>query len=130
MTPTSVKKKNILIVDDERAVRDALGLIFLAQGCAVQEAGDGFSGLTQVAKHLGGEARIDLILLDLMMPGMSGSVFLRELGRLGSEIPVLIFSAYTDQVVLPKEASAFVKAIIAKPFTEDVLLAATKEVLN
>ncbi len=86
----STRSQRVLIVDDDRATRDVMRAALETAGWHVTEAADGRQGLDQL-----GEGRPDLILLDLMMPGMDGFEFLAELRSVAdwASIPVVVVTA-------------------------------------
>lgn len=81
----------ILIVEDEARIRAFVARAFEAEGFGVDVVADGEQGL---ARALSGH--YDLVILDLLLPGLSGLDALRELHREQSELPVLILSARSD----------------------------------
>lgn len=107
----------ILVVEDERAVREALTMILEDEGYSVGAATDGADAL----QRLEGGERPCLILLDLMMPVMTGTEFLHEIGERPSlaEIPVILMTAMVGP---PAAAVKRVRALVAKPFDIDGLL--------
>jgi CheY-like chemotaxis protein len=91
MVPAEQPRKRLLLVEDDDLLRETLTTILEAEGYAVLTAADGEEALRRL--HAG--ERPDLILLDLMMPGMDGWQFRREQARdreLAS-VPVVVFSA-------------------------------------
>lgn len=114
-TPIEVPSRGILVVDDDRAIREALAELLVEEGYRVWSAGDGQQALMKVFLHWP-----DLILLDLMMPVMSGWQFLAtrsEYPRL-ARIPVVVLSAFDVFDRRMDEATA----VHPKPFqVEDVL---------
>jgi two-component system, OmpR family, response regulator MtrA len=80
----------ILLVEDDARIRQALGLALADEGCQVVEAGSG----EQALKRLGSTA-IDLVLLDLMLPGMDGLEVCRSLRSRG-DLPIIIVTARSD----------------------------------
>jgi len=106
----------ILVVDDEAPVREVLSEYFSTEGYAVESAGSGAEALSAVR---GG--RVDLVLLDVRMPGLDGVQVLRKIRELGSGLPVIMVTANED-VALAKETlklGAF--DYVAKPFDFDYL---------
>jgi CheY-like chemotaxis protein len=85
-------KKQILIIDDDRAVRDAFELALADKGYVVQLAEGG-----QIGLDLAVTQRPDLIFLDLKMPGMDGVETLRRLHAIDSTIPVYIVTAFAQE---------------------------------
>jgi two-component system copper resistance phosphate regulon response regulator CusR len=114
----SKEQMRILIVEDEARIRAFLGRAFEAEGFGVDLVGDGELGLARALT-----SQYDLVILDLMLPGLSGLDALRELHREKSDLPVLILSARSD---LPTKLRGFELGAVdyvAKPFSLDELLA-------
>ena len=78
---------HILLVDDEAFIRDALELYFESNGFEVSTAGDGSEALKIFSEQAGS---IDLVLLDLVMPGMHGLEVLRELKKTDPSAQIII----------------------------------------
>lgn len=114
-------KKRVLIVEDEKSIVDILRFNLTMEGYETLEAYDGISGL-----HLAQEQAPDLILLDLMLPGMDGLQVCRALREGGSNTPVLIITAREEEKdkVLGLELGA--DDYITKPFSIRELLARVK----
>lgn len=101
----------ILIVDDERDCRKPLATLLKHEGYEVTEAGDGREGLQRL-----GEKRHDLILLDLLMPGMDGIAMLqavREHAR-WSGIPVLLVTSVHNPRMLGRARDLGIEEYIFK----------------
>lgn len=109
--------QDVLVVDDEPELRNALQDLLEFEGYGVHCAGDGVEALEQVTL-----ARPRLIVLDLMMPRMNGYEFMAELERrnLRQGIPILVLSA--DANARAKAAHIGANVGIAKPFDADVFL--------
>lgn len=114
-------KKKVLIVEDEKSIVDILRFNLTHEGYETLEAYDGMSGL-----RLAREALPDLILLDLMLPGMDGLSVCRALRESGSNVPVLIITAREEEKdkILGLELGA--DDYITKPFSVRELLARVK----
>jgi len=106
-----VKGGRILVVDDEKMVRDTLGAVLADEGYQVDVAVDGVDALDLV--HA---ARPDAILLDLMMPGMNGRQFLQALrdDSAYSAVPVLIMTAVHGLEINLSSIGA--SEVVEKPF--------------
>jgi DNA-binding NarL/FixJ family response regulator len=90
--PRSVGTARLVLVDDDSALRLALHELLVDAGYdVVGEAGDGAAGLAVIC-----EARPDVVLLDLRMPGMGGVEVARQLRELSPNVRVIMFSAYAD----------------------------------
>ncbi len=112
-------KSKVLLVDDDRDIRDALSMSLRAQGYVVETASDGVEAL----ECLRANAPPHVILLDLMMPVMNGWEF--RLEQLKDEqlakIPVIIVSADCDALKAARELET--AAVLRKPFEMSALLA-------
>ena len=84
--------KNILVIDDDRAVRDAFELALGDEGYTVRLAEDGFNGLKMARQQ-----RPDLVFLDLKMPGIGGVETLRNLLGDDASIKVYIVTAFAQE---------------------------------
>ncbi len=115
----------VLIVEDDEAIRrglvDALGV----NNYEVLEAGDGRAGL---ATAIGCE--VDIVLLDIMMPGMDGMAVLRELRKAKPSLPVIFLTAKGDAPDRVKGLRQGADDYIAKPFSLAELLARIEAVLR
>src|SRR3979411_783142 len=114
----------ILIVEDDDGIRETLKYHLSAAGYAVTEARDGAVGL-----RLARTSRPDLILLDLMLPGMSGMEFCRALRR-SSRVPIIMVTAKDSEVdkIVGLELGA--DDYITKPFSVREVLARVNAVLR
>ncbi len=82
----------ILIIDDEKALRQAMAQILQEEGHSVIEAGDGEQGLKLIGEDA--STRPDLVFLDLKMPKTQGMSVLKTLGKTLFELPVIVMTAY------------------------------------
>jgi two-component system, OmpR family, alkaline phosphatase synthesis response regulator PhoP len=117
----------ILVVDDETPVRALLRDTLELDGYDVSEAADGPSALVAFEKE-----RPDGIILDIMMPGLSGIDVLREIrGReSGSEVPVILLTAAGDDKTTWDGWSAGASCYLTKPFDPDNLLSWVERILR
>jgi len=112
---------NILVVEDDAAIRGLVSEVLRDDGYQVWEATNGVEALESLR-----QARPDLIVLDLMMPVMDGWTFVEECRRKEwcGEVPIVVTSASHD---LPRTADQLralgVRTCLAKPFDVDGLLA-------
>jgi CheY-like chemotaxis protein len=81
----------VLIIDDEDTLRVSVAKMLLRKGFSVFEAGDGAVGVHLFQTHA---ADLDVILLDLTLPGMSGAEVLGELRRMRPDIKIVLTTAY------------------------------------
>jgi two-component system, OmpR family, response regulator len=115
---------HLLIVEDDREIRALIARLLRANGYRVSAVADG----REMDRALGG-SRIDLIILDVMLPGEDGLSLCRRL-RASSGIPIIILSAKGDEIdrVLGLEMGA--DDYIAKPFNPREVLARIRAVLR
>jgi len=113
--------KKIIIIDDERSIRRALGEILQFEGYDVLEAEDGKTGVELVKNN-----HTDLVFCDIKMPGMDGMEVLDELHQLNPEIPVVMISGHgtIDTAVEAIKKGAF--DFIEKPLDLNRILVTIK----
>lgn len=114
-------EKQILIIDDDVSIRHMLGRVLVGEGYAVIAAANGEAGL-----KIAGNDEIDLVLLDLKMPGMSGEETLKLLRAERPGLPVIIISAFSRQQFA---GMADVSALLQKPLDFPTLLDTIKQIL-
>lgn len=114
----------ILVVDDDREIRDLLARFLVRHGFRVETAADG-KGMWTVLR----DRRIDLVVLDLMMPGDDGLTLCREL-RGKSDVPVIMLTAMGEEIdrIIGLEVGA--DDYVAKPFNPRELLARIRAVMR
>ena len=116
---------NILIVDDDRLTRLMLGTILEGGGYRVTAAADGAEAL-----RLTSEARFDLVLLDIWMPGMSGLEVLERLHRLAAPPRVIILTSDETPEMLLAAVRGQASRYLTKPVEAAALLGVVAEELN
>ena len=123
----AMARKRIIIVEDERDMADLVAMRLKREHYAVEVAYDGKDGLDRVRR-----GPPDLVLLDIMLPGMSGTEVLRELRSdpRTSSVPVVMMTARTEDtdVVVGLELGA--DDYVTKPFSMSVLVARIAAVLR
>lgn len=117
--------KNILVIDDDKTLQHLLGGIFEKEGYVTLSAGNGREGLAVLQVE-----KVDLIVLDILMPIMDGFEFFKELklNPLTHDIPVLVLTVRTkmEDAFMSLGAEAF----MAKPVNREKLLTEIKEILD
>ncbi len=118
-------RHRVLVVEDDDNIRNGLVALLSANGYEVFEAGDGEAGLQAFAHN-----RPDLVLLDVMMPGMNGYDVCRAIRRDDTHTPIVMLTAKDDEIdkVLGLELGA--DDYIVKPFGVRELLARLAAVLR
>ncbi|MCG3113771.1 MAG: PAS domain S-box protein [Candidatus Manganitrophus sp. SB1] len=121
--PATEAGKTILLVDDEEAIRLLGKTILEYKGYKVLTAGN---GLETIALLSGKKKEVDLIILDLTMPHLSGEEVLRQLHQIGPDLKVIVSSGHRTE-----HASYFKKiSYLPKPYRPDDLLRTVAEVLR
>jgi CheY-like chemotaxis protein len=116
--PVPGRGERILVVDDEYAVRNVLGLSLTHLGYKVETAASGLDALDKFAEA---EGRYDLVILDLLMPGLSGEEVFNRLRRLRPDLRVLIVSGFSSELVVTRILANGGRDFIQKPFSIEVL---------
>jgi len=114
----------ILVVDDEQNIRDLVGVYLTAAGYSVEYAADGPSALD--AFH---QTRPDLVILDIMMPGMSGEEVCVAL-RAESIVPIIMLTARDTDMAKVALLESGADDYIVKPFSPPELVARVRAVLR
>jgi DNA-binding response OmpR family regulator len=111
-------QRKVLVIDDEAMIRKTVRLACEKEGYAVQEAENGTEALAKVESF-----RPDIILLDLMLPDISGFDVCRDIRRSGTKVPILILSAKTEEIDVVVGLEIGADDYIVKPFRPRELLA-------
>jgi DNA-binding response OmpR family regulator len=115
----------VLIVEDERRMARLLQRGLEEEGCAVAVARDGIGGL-----ELAEGAEFDLIVLDLMLPGIDGWEVARRLRRIGNRTPILMLTARDSVQDIVRGLDLGADDYLTKPFSFEVLLARVRALLR
>ncbi len=115
----------ILVVDDEPSIVDTVATVLRYEGFTVDEASDGRQALSKLQ-----ERRFDLVILDVMMPGIDGLEVTRRMRADGIEVPVLFLTARGETADLVAGLAAGGDDYIAKPFSLAELVARSKALLR
>ena len=120
--------ETILLVEDEASLRDLSSRILQIQGYTILEAANGDEALRVISKH--GENNIDLVVTDVVMPQMGGTVLADKLKILRPNIKILFTSGYTDKTIVNYGVLEEGIDFLQKPFALDVLVRKVREVLD
>ncbi len=115
---------DVLIIEDDARIREALSLRLIERGYGVETARAGLPALELVASH-----DFDLVVLDLGLPDIDGSDALRMIRGL-SQVPVLIATARDDETEIVRMLDAGADDYVVKPFSIDHLVARIRAVLR
>ncbi len=126
-TPGRTGHETILVVEDEDLVRRLTKLVLGRGGYKVLEARDGREALEKIQTS---DGPIDLVLTDIVMPGMNGRELIRRLTESGRSPRVLYMSGYSEDVLHPEDAIESRDQLLQKPFLPDTLLRRVRELLD
>jgi DNA-binding response OmpR family regulator len=115
----------VLVVEDDPAMAVALRDGFTYEGCTVQTASDGAAGL-----KLAQEGGIDVIILDLMLPKLSGLDVCARLRQASNDVPIIMVTARSQEADKLQGLSIGADDYVTKPFSFLELLARTRAVLR
>lgn len=123
--PSDLSRARILVVEDDRELRDLLAQLFTQAGYAVDAVADGQAGL-----HRALTDPYDVLVIDRGLPAVEGLDLVRRLRRRGVATPVLILTAYGSVSDVVSGLDAGAEDYLVKPFEIDVLLARVRALLR
>lgn len=109
-TPEVAHGRSVFIVDDDEPLVEALSDLLREEGYAVEAHTD----VLEALERLKAGTRPDVVLLDYLMPGMTGCEFLHHLEQVGIDVPVMLFTAMNESRVQVPIRN--VRVVIRKPF--------------
>jgi two-component system cell cycle sensor histidine kinase/response regulator CckA len=119
--------ETVLLVEDEESVRELVRVTLTSRGYNVLEAENGECGL-RIAEEF--KKPIDILITDVVMPGIGGRELAKKLVSLRPSISVLFLSGYTEDAVVTQGALGPANAFLQKPFTLQSLAKKVREVLR
>lgn len=124
--PSTSGQRRILVVDDEPHIRRVLSAILGSQGYDVRTARDGMEGLDELSLE-----SVDLVILDLMMPGANGLEILSKIRSdpLRSDTPVIILTAKGQDADRDAAMAGGANDFMTKPFSPKKLIARIHEII-
>ncbi len=123
--PSAVPTPRVLVVDDDRAVRESLRRSLEFNGYAVSLAGDGAEALASIAK-----SSPDALVIDVMMPRLDGIEATRALRSAGNDLPILVLTARDSVGDRVEGLDAGADDYLTKPFALEELLARLRALLR
>lgn len=115
----------ILVVDDEVDMRDVMFDLLSLDGYEVVLADDGEAAMERYRNTLP-----DLVITDILMPGVDGIEFVEDLRAEFGDVPIIVMSGTGDVSVVEKAAMAAANRILHKPFDAEALLNAVAELID
>jgi len=119
--------ETVLLVEDEASLREVIGEVLDANGYSVLVARDGAEALQIAAEHAG---PIQLMVTDVIMPGMTGPKIVDLVAPTRPEMKVLFISGYSDEAVTRHGLAGPGRAFLSKPFGPEILLRTVRESLD
>jgi PAS domain S-box-containing protein len=119
--------ETVLLVEDEASLRHMITEILQSNGYSVLVARDGVEALQEAAAHAG---RIQILVADVIMPGMTGPRVADVLALSRPEMRVLFISGYSDEAVTRHGLAGPHRSFLSKPFGTETLLRAVRESLD
>jgi two-component system response regulator FixJ len=107
----------IVVVDDDAAVRDSLGVLLEAHGLRVRDFASGAEFLKSDIHRI-----VACLVLDYHMPEMTGIEIVEELQRRGRSYPTILITGLSDETIIQRALSAGIMAILEKPLPDEVLI--------
>ncbi len=126
LRPAGSGTETILVLEDETALRELVRQVLVPLGYTILDTGDPAEAITICERR--GET-IDLLITDVIMPGMSGPQVVERVARLHPEIRILYTSGYTARALIDHGVAQHV-SFFAKPFSPEVLASKVREVLD
>ncbi len=115
---------NILIVDDDKSIREVIREYLVMTGYTVYEASNGLEALDVLKK-----SKIDLVILDVMMPKMDGITCAKKI-RQDSLVPIIMLTAKSEEEDKLEGFDSGIQDYVTKPFSPKELMARIKVVIN
>lgn len=119
--------ETVLVVEDEEPLRRLTRRILESRGYTVLDAADGEEAIHTLAST---SSRVDLVLTDVVMPGMSGRELVERLLPVYPWLRVLFMSGYTEDMMLQHRVAELGITVVEKPFTRDDLALAVRNTLD
>lgn len=119
--------ETVLLVEDDRAVRDLVERILKERGYKVIATADGKEALHRLVEA---PDQIDIVVTDLIMPGMSGRELIQAISQIRPDLKALYVSGYTEDEILRRGLHDPRVALLHKPFTADVLANKVRSILD
>ncbi len=121
------REETVLIAEDDASVRDSIRDILQNYGYNVIAAENGMDAVNKFSEH---EKKIDLALIDVIMPVMNGKEMYEAIRQIQPDIKVIFISGYTAEVLSRKQIPDEDIVIISKPIMPDRLLSKIREVID
>lgn len=122
---TGELQAEILVIDDQPAIRMLIAELFKSTGAVVHQAANGCMALELFENH-----PIDCVLLDLKMPDMGGIDVLKGIRKRSQDVPVILITAYAEPEITEEAYRLGISKLMSKPFDINELRAVVLEILQ
>ncbi len=111
-----LKKRKILLIDDDEWIRDSMALFFESEECRIKALETAEEGLEELKEHV-----YDIIIIDYKLPGMNGLEFLEQIQDFYPNAIRILISAYGNNEVVDRAKTIGIQGFIEKPFTCEII---------
>jgi DNA-binding NtrC family response regulator len=119
--------ESVLVIDDEEMIRDITQDLLEDHGYTVFTAESGEKGLEVYGRH---RDKLDVILLDLGMPGMGGRAFLEQVQSVDPEVNVIVSTGYAAHEMAQEPQKYGARAFVPKPYRPEEMLQVMRSILD
>ena len=119
-----MRKEKVLIIEDNKDIREGVRILLESENYRVQEAENGRKGLEML------DQETDLVILDIMMPFMDGMTCLKEMRLRGMDVPVIILTARGEEYDKLEGLGAGADDYVVKPFSPKELMMRIHAIMN
>ena len=113
---SKLKEMKILLIDDDKWIRDSLSIFFEYEGCHLLALETAEEAMEELKMH-----DYDIIIVDYKLPGMDGLALLKRIQDSHLDAMKILITAYRSEVVISEAINMGVKEIIEKPFTSKII---------
>jgi DNA-binding response OmpR family regulator len=117
-----MEKRHVLVVDDEKNTRLALSLVFRKSGFSVTALADGTEALRKAEDLVKEGSPLDLLVIDIQIPGLTGLELVEELERRDLQLPILLISGYRIKRTVERVTERACVDYLEKPFQPHELM--------
>ena len=110
-------KLKILVVDDQSGMRETLSDILQDAGYIVEAAGDGYCAIKKAGKQF-----FDIILMDVIMPGINGVEAIKEIKKTNKQTKFILMTAYSAETLINEALKLGIYKYINKPFPPEQII--------
>ena len=122
---SKLKERKILLIDDDKWIRDSMSLFFEYEGCHFLALETAEEGIKALKMH-----DYDIIIIDYKLPGMDGLEFLKRIHESHPDTRKILITAYRIEEVVSEAIRMGVQDFIEKPFTSKIIEASLSRLIE